>query len=104
MQHYYRIMVPTTMYDRQAPVEIVDAIRREVKATMAAAFGGYTETVAMGGYVAESGALIEEPVYVIEASYEVEDDELVLRLAERVKVALQQETVMIRKDHEVHFV
>ncbi len=104
MKHYYRIMVPTTMYDRAAPVEIVDAIRREVKATMAAAFGGYTETVAMGGYVAGSGALIEEPVYVIEASYEVEDDKLILRLAERIKSDLHQEAVMIRKDHEASFV
>jgi hypothetical protein len=48
--------------------------------------------------------LLRPPVHVIEASYEVEDDELVRRLAERVKTALQQETVMIRKDHEVRFV
>lgn len=40
----------------------------------------------------------------IEASYEEADDELVWRLAERIKAELRQEAVMIRKDHEVHFV
>lgn len=104
MHHYYRIMVPSTMYDRAAPVDIVDAIRDEVKAEFARVFGGYTEIQANGGYLAKSGALIEEPVFVIEASYEVEDDELVLRLAKRVKFDLHQEAVMIRKDHEVSFV
>lgn len=104
MEHNYQIVVPTTTYDRPAPADIVDSIRRMVKTSMAEAFGGYTETRAVGGYVAESGALIEEAVYVIEASYEVANDELVFQLAERIKRVMKQESVMVRKDHEVHFV
>lgn len=104
MNHYYRLMVPTTIYNLPAPADLVQAIRLEIKKAFAVAFGGYTETAATGGYMADSGELIEEPVYAIEASYEAADDELVWRLAERIKTALSQECVMIRKDHEVHFV
>lgn len=104
MEHYYRLVVPTTTFDRPAPADIVDAIRRMVKTEMASAFGGYTETRAVGGYVSESGALIEETVYLIEASYETANDELVFQLANRIKAVLKQEAVMIRKDHEVYFV
>jgi len=104
MNHYYRLMVPTTLYNRPAPADLVMAIRLEVKQAFAAAFGGYTEIAANGGYLADSGELIEEPVYAIEASYEAADDELVWRLAERIKTALSQECVMVRKDHEVHLV
>lgn len=104
MNHYYRLMVPTTIYNLPAPADMVDAIRIEVKQAFAAAFGGYTETRATGGYLAESGELIEEPVFGIEASYSEPDDDLVWHLAERIKSALSQESVMIRKDHEVYFV
>lgn len=104
MNHYYRLLVPTTMYNRPASADLVMAIRIEVKKAFASAFGGYTETAASGGYLADSGDLIEEPVFAIEASYEAADDKLVWRLAERIKTALSQECVMIRKDHEVHFV
>lgn len=95
MNHYYRLMVPTTIYNAPAPADVVDAIRAEVKRAFAAAFGGYTETASNGGYLSESGELIEEPVYQIEASYEAEDDETVWRLAERIKAELRQEAVMI---------
>lgn len=104
MEHYYRLVVPTTAFDRPAPADLVDGIRRMVKKSMASAFGGYTETRAVGGYVAQSGALIEEPVYLIEASYETANGELVFQLAARIKSALHQEAVMVRKDHEVYFV
>jgi len=104
MNHYYRLTVPTTIYDVPAQADIVDAVRMEVKTAFAAAFGGYTETVGNGGYLADSGELIEEIVYAIEASYEEADDQLVWSLAGRIKTALSQEAVIIRKDHEVHFV
>jgi len=104
MNHYYRLMVPTTIYNAPAPADIVDAIRADVKRAFAAAFGGYTETTTNGGYLAETGEIIEEVIYSIEALYETADDELVWRLAERIKAELHQEAVMIRKDHEVHFV
>lgn len=104
MNHYYRLMVPTTIYNAPAPADLVWAIRLEVKKAFAAAFGGYTETASSGGYLAESGELIEEPVFAIEASYDQPNDKLVWQLADRIKEALTQECVMIRKDHEVHFV
>ena len=44
------------------------------------------------------------PIFAIEASYSEPDDDLVWRLAERIKSALSQESVMIRRDHEVYFV
>jgi len=104
MNHYYLLTIPTTIYNRPADADLVDGLRIEVKKAFAAAFGGYTEIAGFGGYTAESGELIEERVYRLEASYEAADDELVWRLAERIKAALSQEAVMIRKDHEVHFV
>jgi hypothetical protein len=42
---FYAITVPTTIYNRIAPAAKVDALRSEVKAALADAFGGYTETV-----------------------------------------------------------
>lgn len=103
MDHSYVITIPTTLYNAPAPDAIVEALRLEVKTSLAAAFGGYTETVGTGGYVAEDGELIEERIYLVEACYEVEDDELVQRLAARIKAELRQECVMIRKDREVQF-
>jgi hypothetical protein len=103
MNHFYVIVIPSTIFNQVAPTAIVDALRIEVKGAFAAAFGGYTETVATGGYRAESGELIEERVYLVEAAFDTEDDGLVERLASRIKVELKQEAVMIRKDHEVRF-
>lgn len=104
MNHYYRLMVPTTIYNKLADEDLVFSVRSAVKLAFADAFGGYTETVGVGGYKAASGELIEETVYQIEASYSQPNDELVWRMAERIKAVLRQESVMIRKDHEVYFV
>jgi len=104
LQHSYRIVVPSTMHDRVAPADTVDALRRELKLALAKAFGGYTEHLGIGGFVAESGELIEEQVYVIEACYQIADDDLIVGLARRIKAELDQESVMIRKDNEVYFV
>lgn len=104
MNHYYLLTVPTTIYNVPAPADLVLSVRIAVKKALAQAFGGYTEVAGMGGYVAESGELIEELVYRIEASYEQPNDELVWNLAARIKAELHQEAVMIRKDHEAYFV
>jgi hypothetical protein len=101
---FYAITVPTTMYNRIAPAATVDALRAEVKAAMAGAFGGYTENVGMGGYKAESGELIEETVYQIESFTNKPNEALILALAERIKTELHQEAVMVRIDREVRFV
>ena len=103
MNHFYVIVIPSTIYNLVAPTAIVDALRVEVKMAFAAAFGGYTETVATGGYAAESGELIEERVYLVEAAFTDEDDALIERLAAKIKADLRQEAVMVRKDHEVRF-
>ncbi len=103
MHHFYVIVIPSTIFNRPAPLEIIDALRTEVKAALADAFGGYTETVATGGYKAESGELIEERVYLVKVAYEVEDDALVASLAAKIKTELRQEAVMVWKDHTVYF-
>lgn len=103
MNHFYLIVIPSTIYNVPAPIAIVDGLRLAVKSAMALAFGGYTETVAMGGYKAESGELIEERVYLVQAAYETEDDGLIESLALRVKEELHQESVMVHKDHEIRF-
>lgn len=103
MNHYYRLMVPTTIYNEPAPADKVDAVRTRVKLALADAFGGYTEYQTNGGYRAESGELIEEITFVVEASYSEPDDDLVWQLAGAIKAELSQESVMIRKDHEVFF-
>jgi chemotaxis response regulator CheB len=103
MNHFYVIVIPSTIYNVPAPLAIVEDLRVAVKSAFAQAFGGYTETQATGGYKAESGELIEERVYLVQAAYEVEDDELVENLALRVKEELHQESVMVHKDHEVRF-
>jgi len=101
---FYAITVPTTIYNRIAPAAKVDALRSEVKSALADAFGGYTETVGTGGYKAESGELIEETIYQIEAFADEPDEALILALAERIKTELSQESVMITIDKEVRFV
>ena len=104
LRHFYLIVVPTTVYNAPAPAHVVEALRFEVKTALAQAFGGYTETLGNGGYVADSGELIEEPVFLIRAAYQTPNDELVAGLAQKIKTALNQETVMIQRDHEVYFV
>jgi hypothetical protein len=101
---FYAITVPTTIYNRIAPAAKVDALRSEVKAALADAFGGYTETVGTGGYKAESGELIEETIYQIEAFTDKPDEALILALAERIKAELLQESVMVTIDKDVRFV
>lgn len=100
----YLILIPTTIYNRIAPAAMVDALRAEVKAALAGAFGGYTETIGTGGYLAATGELIEERVYQIEASYDVPDEALIERLAERIKAELQQESVMVKVDGLARFI
>jgi hypothetical protein len=103
MNHSYVIVIPSTIYNKPAPIAIVDGLHIAVKSALAQAFGGYTETEATGGYRAESGELIEERVYLVQACYEAEDDGLIESLALQVKQELHQESVMVHKDHEIRF-
>lgn len=103
MNHFYVIVIPSTIYNVPAADVIIDGLRLAVKLAFAEAFGGYTETEATGGYKAESGELIEERVYLVKAAYEVEDDALVASLAAKIKTELHQESVMVWKDHVVYF-
>ena len=56
LSNSYLIVVPTTLFDQIAAADLVDAVRAEVKRALAAAFGGYTETESVGGYVTAAGA------------------------------------------------
>lgn len=100
---FYTILIPTNTLGRLAPRSLVDAILVEVKQAMAAAFGGYTETVGSGGYVSQSGDLVEEVIYQIESFATEANDGLVIGLAEMVKTKLRQESVMVKIGKEVRF-
>lgn len=103
MNHFYRLMVPTTIYNEPAPADLVDEVRTSVKLALAEAFGGYTEYQTNGGYKAETGELIEETIYAIETFYSEPDDALIYRIADEIKTRLQQESVMILIDQKVYF-
>lgn len=103
MKSFYRIVVPTTIFDQVAPTVIVRKVLTEVKSKLASHFGGYTEYAAIGGYVADDGKLIEEQVYIVEAYCEAENDDLIEELARMVKTELRQESVMVTKNGEVTF-
>ena len=100
---FYLIVIPTTIFNLPAPADLIDSARLFVKLALADAFGGYTETLSMGGYVAADGQLIEEQVYQIMALYSADNDELVKGLATRIKADLKQESVMVQKTQEVWF-
>lgn len=104
MKEFYCITVPTTIYNRPASVELVDAIRSLVKVSLAKAFGGCTEVSGLGSYLSASGELIEEPIFKIEAFFEQADDDLIFGLASEIKAKMSQESVLVNKNNEVYFV
>lgn len=102
LKHKYMIVVPTTLGGKIAPIDRVDAARRTVKISFSTAFGGFTETKGLGGYVARDGNLIEEEVYQILAWADNRDDAIIHALARVIKRRLQQETVMYQIDGKVY--
>ncbi|WP_018526964.1 MULTISPECIES: hypothetical protein [Alkalispirochaeta] len=91
---FFQVVIPTTLFNRTAPADLVDGVRDEVKRLFAGAYGGYTETRASGGYVAESGELIAETVYQVSAWSTVPDDQPLRMAVEVIRTRLQQETVL----------
>lgn len=98
----YMIVVPSTLGSKAAPAGLVDPMRKEVKVAFAAAFGGFTETKGLGGYVSEAGDLIEEDVYQITAWTKHRNDGVIHRLAKIIKFRLQQETVFYQINEQAY--
>ena len=79
---FYQIVIPTTMFDKGASVELVEDVRDVVKAAFSKAFGGYTEVRGLGGYSANDGRLIQERIYEIKAWAVDRNDSVVQEMAE----------------------
>ena len=89
----YLIVIPTTIFDKGASVELVENVRDVVKAAFSKAFGGYTEVRGLGGYSANDGRLIQERIYEIKAWAVDRNDSVVQEMARMVKIRLKQEAV-----------
>ena len=94
LSFFFQVVIPTTLFNRLAPADLVDEVRSEVKRLFAEAYSGYTETRASGGYVAESGELIAEDVYQVSAWSTSDDDTPVKAAVELIRNRLHQETVL----------
>lgn len=75
------VYIPTESNGDVIPADERETVAGYVRRAFSAKFGGYTEFEARGGFVNSSGELIEEPVSVVYALIEVEDDEQSQRLA-----------------------
>jgi len=64
------------------------------RAAFANAFGGYTESEALGGWVAGSGFTVSEPVRILEA-FGDDKPEVRARVAQTLKAGLGQAAVMV---------
>ena len=92
---HYSVTVPTTLFDQPAPRDLVKSVRDAIHAAFVDAFGGSTESQAIGRY--RSGVtnnIIMEPVYRIEAWATERNDSILEDAVELVKRELQQEGVL----------
>lgn len=102
LSFFFQVVIPTTLFDRTAPADLVDRVRTDVKRLFAEAYGGYTETRSSGGYVADSGELIAETVYQVSAWSTESDDGAVRAAVELIRAELQQETVLFQIGDRVY--
>ncbi len=75
-----------------------DDILSEVRSRMLDVFGGYTETVGMGGW-ADAGSIYREPVAIFDVAIDPFDSTktgALLALAQHVRQQLYQEAVYLR--------
>ena len=88
-----RIIIPTKDSDG-LPVETnLD----KYLTIIAKRFGGYTLTTGQGGWISESGKLIQETVYLVDCDTELPEGEFWKQLAQSIKSDLVQESVYLRQ-------
>lgn len=87
--------------------KVLNSYIAELKADIATFFGGYTIKEATSGWVDNFGKLVEEPVFHITVTFDIENDRLIknfLDIAEKIKLDLFQEAVYIKVEHQVYLV
>lgn len=76
------VYIPSESAGEVIPADKRERVAENVRRSFAKQFGGYTEFEARGGFVSSaSGELVEEPVSVVYALIEVEENEQSQRLA-----------------------
>lgn len=78
-----------------------------IKTLLASAFGGYTVSDCVGGWVDPEGKLIEEQVWKVAVSFHYNDDALsdtFFQIAEQVKDTLKQNCVYVRLGDHTYLV
>jgi hypothetical protein len=99
--------VPTTIYNQPAPVDLVESIKDFTLRALCHLFGGVTITLGTGGYVSNDDQLIVESVYLCKSyASELTPESLqeVHKIAEKIKLDLNQEAVSIEIDNTLDFI
>lgn len=108
MTNHIQIFVPsTTDIDKIASVDTVCKVQEAVKRSFSTNFGGYTAYRADGGYVADSGELICEPILVVTSVTDIEPIVLwayIKRIGKALCIIMSQECVLVSVNGQVEFV
>lgn len=107
LTHSVTVYIPTTLYNRPAPVALVESIKDFTLKSLCKLFGGVTITESIGGYVADDGSLIVESVYLCKSFTDNISPESIAQvhaIAEKIKLELSQESVSIEIDNTLDFI
>ena len=102
------ITVPSTEYDKPIPKWKFEKRVDEVQKWLSQNYGGETTVTGQGGYVADSGDLIEEPVMVVTAfadtkNFNKNKDMLIDKLKEW-KNKWKQESIAYQYEDDLFFI
>lgn len=99
------VTVPGTIaIDKPAP-RLQKKLAQEIAETMTRRYGGATMTNATGYYMADSGAIIREPVIIVE-SYVLDNrdpEPLARTLAQHIRRRMSQESTLYTVDRQPRF-
>lgn len=110
MTQHIQIFVPSTINtDKVADLNLICGVQDAIKRSFSANFGGFTAYNAQGGYVANNGMLVCEPVQVITSVTDDSVSEQVLwayikRIGKAVCQKMSQECVLVSVNGNVEFV
>lgn len=76
---------------------------KDIRKTIALAFGGYTEASAFGGWVNPKGVLVEEPTKVFSIATDKEEEECV-QVSATCRDIMQQHSVFLVVNNQPKFV
>lgn len=86
---------------------VLNAYMDDLKSSLATWFGGFTIHKSEGGWMAANGTLIEEPVYHITVSFDIENFEKLQRfydIAKEVKLDMEQQCIYVRVGDKTYLV